>query len=36
MNKKDSKKCADKAIATIRGKFEKTSSEIEEEKENPK
>ena len=36
MNKKDSKKRADKATATIRIQFEKSSSEIEEETENSK
>ena len=36
MNKKDSKKRADKATATIRSEFEKTSSEIEKERENSK
>ena len=36
MNKKDSKKCADKASATIRSKFEKSSWKIEEEQENLK
>ena len=32
MNRKDSKKRVDKAITTIRSKFEKTSSKIGEEK----
>ena len=36
MSKTDSKKRADKATATIRSEFEKTSSEIEEERENSK
>ena len=36
MNKKDSKKRADRATATIRSIFEKTSGEIEEERENSK
>ena len=36
MNKEDSKKRAHKVTATIRSKFEKTSSEIEEERENSK
>ena len=36
MNKTDSKKRTDKATATIRREFEKTSSEIEEERENSK
>ena len=36
MNKTDSKKRTDKASATIRREFEKTSSEIEEERENSK
>ena len=36
MNKKDSKKRADKATATIRSEFEKTSSKIKEERENSK
>ena len=36
MNKKDSKKRSDKATTTIRSEFEKTSSEIVEEKENLK
>ena len=36
MNKKDSKKRVDKATATIRSEFEKTSSKIKEERENSK
>ena len=36
MNKKDSKKRAHKATATIRRQFEKSSSAIEEERENSK
>ena len=36
MNKKDSKKRAYKTTATIQSEFEKTSSEIEEERENSK
>ena len=36
MNKKDSKKRADRATATIRSIFEKTSCEIEEERGNSK
>ena len=36
MNKKDSKKLANKATATIQNEFEKTFSEIDEERENSK